>query len=442
MNPSKVSRWRLPPSLVRVAMAGHSALGLTVSALLFLVALTGTVAMLIPELDRLQEWNAPVVEEVAPPLAARAVAGLPGETTRWRRITLEYPTEALPRLVLSAVPAKGEPQRFVADISGRLESRPEPWSGFLVELHERLSLPGMTGLIVVGLLGVAMLALTMGGLLAHPRLFRDAFLFRSKALERVRQADLHNRLSVWPLPFHVTIAFTGAALGLSLPIATLVGKVAWHQQPASVGTALLGPSAAAPAGIRTAVADLPAILNRIGNRPSRHIQRVILDRPGTAGQMVRVDVYRPGRLAYGDRLFFRGNGAPINPGGMLDVRPGLPFLNSLFALHFGTFGGTLLRIVYVLLGSALCVVIASGVRIWMARSRLGGRAMPWLEKIWRGWIWGSPLALLLSYGGASIGLPAMTSFLAVLAAILVFVVGKSFIPISAVADTGPQDHNR
>lgn len=422
MKMAPVGKWRLPATLVRDALAGHSALGLSVAALLYIVALTGTVAMFVPELDRWQERQAPAIETVTPALAAQAVAALPGGAAQWRRVTVEYPTETLPRLIVTARPEQGEPQRFVADDRGQLAPRDPPWSDFLVDLHERLTIPGSAGLILVGLLGVAMVALVLGGVLAHPRLFRDAFLFRSAAADRTRQADLHNRLSVWPLPFHLAIAFTGAALGLSLTVATFTGTFAYQTPPAAVGAALLG-TPAGPDRTPAPAPDIAAILKQVDHGASAGIQRVILDRPGTAGQIVRVDIYRPGRLVYGDRLFFAGNGTPTNPGGMLDSRAGLPFLNGLFAVHFGTFGGVALRIAYALLGVALCVSISSGIRIWLARRASRGRPLPALERLWTGLIWGSPLALLLSFIGADLGFAAEPIFAATLVIALMLAIG-------------------
>lgn len=405
-------RLRLPPALVRAAIDGHSALGLAVAALLYIVALTGAVAMFVPELDRLQALSTPRVESVTPALAARTVAAIPGGPGAWRRIAIEYPTNSLPHLTVTARRQDGEDQRFAVDAQGRSTAAARPWSDFLLDLHETLTVPGSAGMIIVGLLGIAMLALSLGGLLAHPRLFRDAFLYRAAAPQRVRQADLHNRLSVWPLPFHIAIAFTGAALALSLPIAALTGTLAYKTPVAEIGAALLGPSP----GKNVAPAPLPDIARIAAGFTD--IQRLIVMQPATRGQIVRVDTEVPGRLVYGDRFFFDTNGESLNPGGLMKGSPGASFLNGMFAVHFGSFGGLVVRIAYAFLGLALCMVIASGVRIWLARRRLRGMPLPMLERLWTGLIWGSALALLISFTGALLGLAAGITFLATLIGLL------------------------
>src|SRR3546814_10948130 len=57
-------------------------------------------------------------------------------------------------------------------------------------------------------------ALSLSGVIAHPRIFRDAFRLRARDKEGVGLADWPNRLSVWSLPFALAIALTGAMIGL------------------------------------------------------------------------------------------------------------------------------------------------------------------------------------------------------------------------------------
>jgi hypothetical protein len=89
------------------------------------------------------------------------------------------------------------------------------WTHFLVELHYALSLPDVLGLLLVGIIGIAMTAMVISGLLAHPNIFKDAFSFRVGGPRRLQQVDIHNRLSVWTSPFQLAIALTGAFIGLS-----------------------------------------------------------------------------------------------------------------------------------------------------------------------------------------------------------------------------------
>ena len=79
------------------------------------------------------------------------------------------------------------------------------------------------GGILVGLIGVALLSSLISGILAHPRIFRDAFHLRLGGSKRLQEADFHNRLGVWALPFHIIISLTGAFLGLTTIIVGVLG---------------------------------------------------------------------------------------------------------------------------------------------------------------------------------------------------------------------------
>jgi len=62
-------------------------------------------------------------------------------------------------------------------------------------------------------------------------------------------------------------------------------------------------------------------------------------------------------------------------------------------VHFGFFGGVLLRLLYVALGSALTFVTASGFAIWLERQKERGKPRPRLRSAWRAWTRGVPAAL-------------------------------------------------
>lgn len=397
---SRQSRLRLPPSLVRVAMAGHSTLGLGVAMLLYIIALSGTLLVFAPELDRVQQPRVPVVTQPTPALTQQALDALPGGLAAWRRVSMTYPSSALPRMILTASPAAGGGrQRFAADTAGNLQPLAAPWSAFARQLHERLMLRGVTGITLVGIVGVALLTLIFGGIIAHARLFRDAFVLRTPAGVLVRQADVHKRLAVWGLPFHIMIAFTGAAVALSMPIAAVVGQLGYGTNSAEMRASIIGPVTAAEPG-SPGSPDIKAILQQIDDGDPAAIQRVIVTHPGQADQLVRVDTDRPQRLVYGDRSFFTAQGVEVTPGGMLDHQSGLSFFSGMIALHFGSFGGTALRVLYGLLGLGLCTVIASGVRIWLARQRARSRPRVQIERLWTAFVWGGALAFAVSYGGA------------------------------------------
>jgi uncharacterized iron-regulated membrane protein len=74
---------------------------------------------------------------------------------------------------------------------------------------------------------------------------------------------------------------------------------------------------------------------------------------------------------------------------------------SVYPIHFGTFGGLPVRLLYGLFGIGLSIVCAGGVDIWLTRARISG----WPARLWPGVAWGSPALLALT--AATVASPAL-----------------------------------
>jgi uncharacterized iron-regulated membrane protein len=103
-------------------------------------------------------------------------------------------------------------------------------------------------MIVVSALGAMLVGLVVSGLFAHPRLFRDAFNLRLKGSALLEQVDMHNRLSVWGMPFHLMIVVTGAYFGLALPFLAVAANEFFNGDREAAIEAVFGQGAAAATG--------------------------------------------------------------------------------------------------------------------------------------------------------------------------------------------------
>ena len=83
-------------------------------------------------------------------------------------------------------------------------------SHFLVDTHVRLHLPNPWGLLLTGILGLAMLVAAVSGLMIHRHLFKDIFTLRRKANPVLFNRDRHSVAGTWSLPFAFILAFTGS----------------------------------------------------------------------------------------------------------------------------------------------------------------------------------------------------------------------------------------
>ena len=407
-------------TLVQRALGGHAALGLLAGALIYIIALTGAIVVIH---DRWQRWEQPGVAETATlsPAAAQAameavVASEAGKP-RTTHLYIRMPTEDLPRAVVTT-----DNGAWYVDGTGKVVA-PEAhsWTEFVIGMHEYLNLPMIVGMIIVGALGVALAALAITGVLAHPRIVRDAFRLRTRHDPQIARADWHNRLGVWTLPFVLAVTLTGAFIGLSTVGASVLAKAYANGDTDAVYSRIFGDEPAedpAPAPLPNIAAALSAVQTRV---PGTFPTYIIAHDPGTRGQHVQVIAEHPRRLIYGETYTFDAAGNWHGPVGLSDGPIGKQLAASTYNLHFGNFGGLPVEIAYMLLGLALCVITATGTTLWLTKRRRRGMSSDRLEACWHVVIWATPLGLILTAwlrGVAGPQAPLVAGFWLFLAALL------------------------
>lgn len=385
-----------PPAatLVQRALGGHAAIGLLAGALLYLIALSGAVIVIH---DRWQRWEQPGVVEtgltLSPAAAQKAVAaalavdrGKPATT----HLYLRLPDEALPRAVVTT-----DHGAWYSDAEGRIVAREaHAWTEFVIGLHEYLHLPMTWGLALVGALGVMLAALVITGVLAHPRIVRDAFRLRARHDGAVARADWHNRLGVWTLPFALALAMTGAFIGLGSVGFGLFARAYTGGDMERAYAPVFGHEPA-PDARPAPLPDLAAALATLKARaPGTTPTYVIVHDPGTRGQHVQVLAEHPHRLIYGETYAFDAAGRWMGAAGLADGALGQQAMASTYNLHFGNFAGLPVELAYMTLGLALCVVTATGTTLWLGKRRRRGLPTERLAASWHVVVWGSPLLLV------------------------------------------------
>ncbi|WP_052071718.1 PepSY-associated TM helix domain-containing protein [Sphingopyxis sp. MWB1] len=384
--------------LVQRALSGHAAIGLLAGALLYLISVTGVLLVFYDEWQRVEQPAAPEMSAVAPEAVARAAAEMLAReqkagTPPTTHLYVHLPTGDLPRTTVIT-----DTQAAHADASGRLVvSEQNAWADFLLHLHYRLHLPSTLGITIVGALGVMMVALALSGVLAHPRIFRDAFRLRARSNGGVGIADWHNRLGVWTLPFAIAIALTGAVIGLGSVVSYGLAEGFYKGEIERVYTPIFGKDAEVDPA-RAPLPDIAAALRTMEARfPGVHPYYVIVHDPETRGQMVQIIAEHPRRLIYGENYYFDDTGRFTGSAGLADGKLGQQLAASNYHLHFGNYGGLPVKIVYALLGLALCVVTATGMSIWLGKRERRGVLQPRLRGWWDGVVWGTPTVLALCF---------------------------------------------
>ena len=382
--------------MVRVSLAGHSLLGLAFGALIYLICLTGTLSVFSAELQRWEQPDAPVVAAVSPEGFARAAAAAldrPGSAAK--TIVLFGPTEALPRLMIR-VPDHGD-NEFADENGAAREKVRTPWTTFVVSLHEELHLPAPWGTLAVALAGAALLALVINGICAHPRVFRDAFYLRLGGPARLSEADLHNRLSVWALPFHIAVTLTGTILALAGLVGPVLLLLAYGGDMNRGIDEVVGPQPQTQHMQHADLPDISGLIRRVeAEHPGAKVSFIMIEQAGTAGQVLHVDSNAPGELASGESYRFSADGRFLGAAGYADGPFAKQMIAALSPLHYGTFGPFPIRLIYGVLGLALCAICATGLNIWLIRRRERGVGSDLWSRAWIAVVWGQPLALAIA----------------------------------------------
>lgn len=405
---------------VKKSLSAHAAIGLLASALLYIVSLTGSVAVFYQELQRIEQPGAPEMATLTPHAAQRGVeavlateAGNPTTT----HLYVHMPIEDLPRATVTT-----DTQAFHLDADGAIAG-PEQiaWSDFLVKLHYTLNLPALWGITIVGILGVMMLALTVSGIGAHPRIFRDAFRLRARSGNGAGITDWHNRLSVWTLPFSVAIAFTGAMIGLATVTAYALAETRYDGDVEAVYGPIFGEEGAAdpaPAPVPNVAA---ALRHMRSEYPHVRVTYAILHDPLTKGQQVQIVGEHDRRLIFGEYYGFDAQGRFHHTAGMADGTLGQQAAASTYKLHFGTFGGLPVKLAYLVFGIALTAICATGTYMWLGKRARRGIHSPRMTRAWHGVVVGTPVALLATAAARIVAgndFPFALGFWVVLAAIV------------------------
>lgn len=392
---------------VKKMLSAHSVVGLVVGAIMYLICLTGT---LIVAAEWFERWEQPHISEYQ----SFPVENISTAVNRSLEKLEKKPESlfvVLPNPILPRVHVAVEENEWYVNADGSLSDPPvEGWTHLVRELHVSLHLPETVGVIFVGIIGAMLISLIISGVLAHPRIFKDAFKMRWGGNRRTEQVDLHNRLSVWGLPFHIMIAVTGAMFGLMSILVIIASNAFYNGDAEALVEEIYGADPVIDAAIQN-IDFATGFENLKTVAPEATPIFVVVNRVGTRAQNYEIAATLPGRFAYSEMYRFYANGEYAGSQGLTEGAVSRQMVYSIYRLHFGHFGNSLVRLVYILLGFMLTVISVTGINIWLVRR--GGR--DWINDLWCGIVWGVPLALCVAANTlVMLGLSGLPVFIAVI----------------------------
>ncbi|WP_339828392.1 PepSY-associated TM helix domain-containing protein [uncultured Arenimonas sp.] len=371
----------------------HTWSGLVVGWLLFVIFVGGTIACFDKELDN---WMQPWLHETVLPEQPRFDAAI-------ARTAEQHPVAHSWYVLNGNERNRGTGNFAFFDDGSHWHETLHPVTGeplpdvaggdFFFELHYNLH-AGNPGMYLVGLAGMMMLVALVAGIIIHKRIFRDFFTFRPRAGGQRAWLDGHNLTGVLGLPFHLMIAYTGVAIFMFSYVTAGVdtayeGDVFHYFDVAS--DAYERPELGRPL---ERLHSLDALVADARQRLGQPVTWASVHHPDDASAIISFGGDHSRRVAWNfDQVHYDAADGRF----LHHSRPdsaGYGTYTFLGGLHMAQFGGSTLRWLYFLLGLAGCVMLASGMQVWVAkRRREAGVGHALVRALNAGVVAGMPLAV-------------------------------------------------
>lgn len=377
------ARRKAPPKArgIRQTMSDlHIWTGLLVGWFLYAMFLTGTVSYFK---DEISQWMRPELAHQAQVPDAAVVAQRVADRLRTEAAGSPQWSIGIPDArnnVVSAfwrtpgVEGRRAFQSGTFDpVSGdKVAARETGGGNFFYRFHFQFHyMPVLWGRWLAGFCAMFMLVAIVSGVITHKKIFIDFFTFRGGKGQR-SWLDAHNALSVFGLPFHLMITYTGlvtlAALYMPWGSQAAFKTPAERQQLSAQLSAFVTPAKAT--GQAATLAPIDDMVRQAQARWGRdNIQRVNITLPGDAAARVTVSRGDEGRASVSPQfMLFEGT-----TGKLLETRDRVGAAAEtrgvMYALHLGRFGDTATRWLYFLVSLAGTAMVGTGLVMWTVKRR-------------------------------------------------------------------------
>ncbi|RYE63968.1 MAG: PepSY domain-containing protein [Oxalobacteraceae bacterium] len=362
-------------STIRAWYLVHKYTSLVCTIFLLMLCITGLPLIFHDEIDALTE-DAPAYAAGAPAssqggmpldtMVAKALAARPGEVPLFMAFDNESPL-----LTVTTGPAPDAPasamtiqlfDRATGQPTGQVEE-----SGvmhFILQLHTDMFL-GLPGMLFLGAMGVLFVVALVSGTVLYAPFMRklDFGTLRTSRSARLKWLDYHNLLGIAALAWMIVVGLTGVINALATPI---VGM--WRMgELAEMARSHDGREALPPArygSLDKAMAEARKAL------PNANPQ--FIGFPGGAfSSKHHYAVFFQGSTPITERLLTPAL-IDAETGALTDVRPMPWYTQALFLsqpLHFGDYGGLVLKILWALLDIFTIYILGTGIYLWLGKRR-------------------------------------------------------------------------
>jgi len=358
----------------------HSWSGIVLGLFVYVVSFTGCIALFDHEL---KSWEDPVKrlsiaqERIAMMPVLEAWVDSESQPASVRRVNFSYPDSHRPYyqafMTTKVEGSKSVNHRMFWDThTGEPVSVKQPaLTEWLLDFHRDLMWPSVlggrtAGRTLVGIAGIVLLLSIVTGIITHTKIIREFFTLRVKRSVHLKWQDMHKIIGLWSLPFSTMIAFTGAFLGLIAILAPLVAVLAFKGDTQALIDAVVG-QPAAPSGVYAKMYSVDDVAQYRYPNSERLPSSVLIDNWGDENAQYRVSYESVKELSRYDFVFLNAVGNFVRTESSDTVTASNRVNNAITPLHYATYGGVWLKVLYAVLGLFLCVVTATGLMVWIER---------------------------------------------------------------------------
>lgn len=363
----------LPHSLRQSMDWLHTWAGVVFSVLLFLVFFMGTLSVFDEEIDR---WMMPQTRlEAVPDFSFDAkvrphLEALAPEAKQW---FVSYPYERQPAVRIGWREGDKFVSRFVDPASGELLPEAGSWggTGFFFPFHYMFHIKWMdVGYWLLAVVSIGMLVLLVSGVIIHKKIFTDLFTFRPDKSRHRATLDVHNICGVLILPFHFLITLSGLIIFIFVYFKPALPLVFGTDAPKATQE-VFGQIARPPAKVPGTLAPIDPMVEEAKARwGGGNVRNLRIANPQDRNAVVQVLRRPDDRVTYDTmNVGFDGvTGAVLGEQKALGPAVGVQrFFSGLHMLPFSHWG---VRWLYFVMGLGGCVLIASGLLLWVDKREL------------------------------------------------------------------------
>jgi uncharacterized iron-regulated membrane protein len=362
----------------------HTVSGIVISVVLFVIFFAGSFSFFKEEINNWERNESvllhkeinlnteAIVDSINKkhPLHARTVSFYTTDNSRKLRVSLEGSKDSL------ASKKEKESEYFLLDTKTfKTATYDESYSlgEFIYRLHFLAQIPYPVGYYLSGFVALFFLFAIVTGVLLHwQKIVSNFYVFRPKEKLKTMWTDAHTSLGVLGLPFQFIYAVTGAFFMIKLVLLAPVVSTLYGGDQDKLYKDLGYNSA--PYDYKKTLLKEPYHLNELvaeakNKWANYEVTSIKIENYGDANMHLIAE----GKLD--DNQKFSGNGELVfNVATGKIIKEKNPHTQTtyldlvksvLYRIHFADYGGYALKIISFILGIITCVVIISGVMIWL-----------------------------------------------------------------------------